>query len=130
MTSDGTGSRSGGRLLALGIIWFVGTPLLAVLAFMFGFALGDNEPANEKAATVLVVAALILGLGAPVVGLLLSLAARNKIGLVGYGLITAAIGVLLYTQVAAPMLAKRTIRVEEPLVCTAPPDRASGVPGC
>ncbi|WP_157545379.1 hypothetical protein [Microtetraspora fusca] len=130
MTWDGADQRNGGKLAALGIVWFAGTPFLAMVAFWFGFSLAGAEPVNAQLAVVFAFAAAILGLGAPVVGLLFSLTSRNKIGAWIYGLITAAIGVLLYTQVVAPMMARYPAYVEDPPVCTAPPDRAAGVPGC
>ncbi|GAA3086227.1 hypothetical protein [Streptosporangium carneum] len=127
MTSDSTGRRGGAKLALLGIIWFTGTPLLGVLAFTFGFSLMGGTPKNAQLAAVLAVAALVLGFGAPVVGLLAALAARNRSGVWVYGMIVTAIGIL---AVAVLPRSDGPAYREDPPVCTAPPDRAVGVPGC
>ncbi|OUC84311.1 hypothetical protein CA984_40225 [Streptosporangium minutum] len=128
MTSDNTARRGSTALGVLGVIWFIGTPLSAYLAFVFGFALAGAEAKNAQLAEVLAITALGLGLGTPVVGLFIALALNNKGGMWAYGVIVAAIGTLII--VIAPKDSGSPIYREDLPVCTAPPDKEAGVPGC
>ncbi|WP_433512848.1 hypothetical protein ACQP2T_55850 [Nonomuraea sp. CA-143628] len=127
MTEPDQGQPKGGTaLLLLGLLWLIGTPTLGVLAFSFGFTLTEGASANETLFLVCGIAMLVLGLGAPPVGFIASLALNNKAGAWTYGVIVAAfVAVAFVTRDRGG-----PVHVEEPAVCTAPPDKAVGVPGC
>jgi hypothetical protein len=126
MGSGASKRDNGTRLLLLGIVWLCGTPLLAALAFSYGFALAGAEPRNAPLAAAFAVAALAVGVGAPVVGLLISLATGKK---VAAALFAAPLVVLLFCVVRTVPIDRVPVS-NEPEVCTAPPDKAVGVPGC
>ncbi|WP_433216989.1 hypothetical protein [Microtetraspora malaysiensis] len=83
-----------GALFALTFLWLIGTPVLALLTFSYGFALMGATPANKSLSEVCAVATMVLGLGAPPVSCLLALAFRRRIAATVYGLISAALFVL------------------------------------
>ncbi|MEU7838170.1 hypothetical protein [Nonomuraea sp. NPDC049129] len=128
MEPDQRQPKGGTALLLLGLLWLIGTPTLGVLAFSFAFTVADGASVNETLFLVCGIAMLILGLGAPPVGFIASLALNNKAGAWTYGVIVAAFVALAIAFVTRDR--GGPVHVEEPAVCTAPPDEAVGVPGC
>ncbi|MEU7900779.1 hypothetical protein AB0B45_49135 [Nonomuraea sp. NPDC049152] len=83
---------------------------------------------NEEVALVLAFAAIGLGFGAPPAGFLIALAFGHKTGMWAYGAICVLITALVIA--VAPKDRISPVLREDPLVCTAPPDKAASVPGC
>ncbi|WP_344865365.1 hypothetical protein [Planomonospora alba] len=130
MGSNDTKRTGSTVLFLIGIIWLVGTPLMLMLTFMYGFALIGGEPRNAQLSDIFGIAFLVLGLGAPVVGFLTAFVMGNKTGVVVYGLIAIIIGAVLLRSYWSSKLKDRPVYRGETPVCTASLDRASGVPGC
>ncbi|MFI7697023.1 hypothetical protein ACIBQ6_48700 [Nonomuraea sp. NPDC049655] len=130
MEPESSGSRGSTALLVLGGVWVLGTLVLGWLGFAYSFALMGAEPANADLGQVLIYLALGLGGGGPVVGLIAARALNNKGGSWFYGLIV--LGMVLFVIFAMYQYKSRSNHVwqEDPPVCTAPPERAHGVPGC
>ncbi|MFB9208329.1 hypothetical protein ACFFV7_44615 [Nonomuraea spiralis] len=130
MEPERTESRGGSALLILGVVWVLGTLVLGWLGFEYSFALMGAKPANEDLGQVLIYLALGLGGGAPVVGLMTAWVLNNKGGTWFYGLVV--LGMVIFVIFAMYQYKSRSNHVwqEDPPVCTAPPERAHGVPGC
>ncbi|MFI6537377.1 hypothetical protein ACIBHY_33340 [Nonomuraea sp. NPDC050547] len=120
--------RGGGALTAITITWVAGTPLLAIATFQTGFALPGVQPANGSLAIVLFWATLLLGFGAPALGFIVAASHSHKAGAWVYGVICALLAVIAFWLI--PKERPQPVRQPEPLICTAPPDKAVGVPGC
>ncbi|MEV1169949.1 hypothetical protein [Nonomuraea sp. NPDC049784] len=73
------------------LLWILGTPLLGVLWFSYGFALMGGVPRNRQLCGN---AMLIVGLGAPVVGLLLALVSRRRSATIVFGLALLTVAAL------------------------------------
>jgi hypothetical protein len=128
MKPERGGSRGGMGLAVLGVVWFCGTVSLAYAALFYGFALMGASSRNGELAQVLIYAALALGSGAPVVGLLVAMHLRNKAGILVYGLIV--LGLVALVLVTMSKGRSNHVYKQDPPICTAPPERAAGVPGC
>ncbi|GAA3160761.1 hypothetical protein [Nonomuraea roseoviolacea] len=75
-----SGSRGSTALTLLGLVWFFGTLILGYLALYNGMALAGAPARDGELAQVLICAALGLGGGAPVVGLVAAMVLDNKGG--------------------------------------------------
>lgn len=122
------GSQGGSALLALGLIWLVGTPILLMFWFSYGFTLIGGTPTNATLSEICGIAASILGLGAPPVGFIASLVMGNKAGAWIYGVITVAVVALLIAVI--PKDRGGPIRAEGQTLSIASPDKAVGAPDC
>ncbi|MFF5211131.1 hypothetical protein [Streptosporangium sp. NPDC000396] len=115
----------------MGVFWLVGTLLLALLTFENGFALAGTEPNNAQLAAVFAVATVTVGVGVPVIGLLVSLVTRRWVAAV---LFATPLMALLFVAIRMELLPIDRIfpatTPSQPEICTAPPDKAVGVPGC
>jgi len=121
-------SRGGTGLGVLGIVWFFGTLTLGYLGVANGLVFAGGTSRNAELAQVLIYAALTLGFGAPVVGLFVAMNLGNKAGTVIYGLIVLGLATLVI--VVMPKDRSNHVYKQDPPICTAPPEKALGVPGC
>ncbi|MEU9837395.1 hypothetical protein AB0D67_38170 [Streptosporangium sp. NPDC048047] len=130
MTSNDTRSTGPGMLTALGVVWLTGTPVLAVLTFVNGFALAGTEPSDAGLATVFGVATLVLGLGAPVVGLVAALVLGSRSGIVIYGLIVLLAGIFLLPGIASELRGRLAPVPSTPLPSGYCPEYSGGDSDC
>ncbi|MEU1725349.1 hypothetical protein [Nonomuraea sp. NPDC005692] len=129
MEPEHSKSRGSLALTLLGLVWFFGTLVLGYMGLYYGMAfMGPSR--DGDLAQMLIYVALGLGGGAPVVGLIAARLLNNKGGTWFYGLVVLAM--VLFVIFAAYQYKSRSNHIykEDPPVCTAPPERAQGVPGC
>ncbi|WP_433431369.1 hypothetical protein [Nonomuraea sp. CA-141351] len=74
------------------LLWILGTPLLGVLWFSYGFALMGGEPRNRQLSQLCGNA--LVGFGAPAVGLLLALVSRRRSATIVFGLALLTVAAL------------------------------------
>ncbi|MEU0571558.1 hypothetical protein ABZ297_40030 [Nonomuraea sp. NPDC005983] len=73
------------------LLWILGTPLLGVLWFSYGFALTGGESRNRQLSQICGNAMLIAGFGAPMLGLLLALVSRRRSAATVFGVALLAV---------------------------------------
>ncbi|MFI7643164.1 hypothetical protein [Nonomuraea sp. NPDC049400] len=93
MKSDPPG-KDAAWLWLLFLLWILGTPLLGVLWFSYGFALIGGEPRNKQLSQICGTAMLIVGFGAPTLGLLLALVSRRRSATIVFGVALLAVAAL------------------------------------
>ncbi|MEU8377755.1 hypothetical protein [Streptosporangium sp. NPDC048865] len=130
MEPERDSSRGATGLILLGFVWFLGTLVLGAVGFSYGFAFTGASAENAELAEVLIYTAFWLGGGAPVVGLAAAMHLHNKAGTWFYGLVVLSLVGLVLFAVYQHKSRSDYVWQEDPPVCTAPPERAHGVPGC
>ncbi|NUW31578.1 hypothetical protein HTZ77_09085 [Nonomuraea sp. SMC257] len=75
------------------LLWILGTPLLGALWFSYGFALAGGQATNKQLSQICGYAMLIVGFGAPMLGLLLALASKRRNATIVFTLALIAVAV-------------------------------------
>ncbi|MFI7104751.1 hypothetical protein ACIBK9_00425 [Nonomuraea sp. NPDC050227] len=76
------------------LLWILGTPLLGVLWFSYGFALVGGQATNRQLSQICGNAMVIVGVGAPMLGLVLALVSRRRSAAIVFTLALLAVTVL------------------------------------
>ncbi|MER6511010.1 hypothetical protein ABT158_29605 [Nonomuraea sp. NPDC001636] len=84
------------------LLWILGTPVLGVLWFSYGFALVGGQAADRRLSELCGNGMMIVGIGVPVLGLLLALLSGRRAAAIVFGVALLAVAALL----AWPMLLK------------------------
>ncbi|MFI6791317.1 hypothetical protein ACIBG4_28705 [Nonomuraea sp. NPDC050383] len=93
-------TKGDGALLSLTMLWLVGTPVLGVIWFSYGFALIGAPAKNKELSQVAGHAMVFLGLGVPPLVCLLSLIWRRRVAALIYGLTSLALMILVVTRIS------------------------------
>ncbi|MEV6033518.1 hypothetical protein AB0L65_20355 [Nonomuraea sp. NPDC052116] len=72
----------------------MGTPILGMLWFSYGFALIGGEARNRQLSQICGNAVLLVGFGTPVLGLILALVSRRRAATIVFGLALLAVAAL------------------------------------
>jgi hypothetical protein len=132
---------NGSWLLWLGIFWLAGALILAALTFMDDFTrwweaptilmweptLSASSAENFTLAQGFAIAAMLVGGGIPVIGLMTSLVRRKRGVAAVFVISLAALGIAVVRMAPGPF-AHRYIDYSfiAPAVCTAPPNSTAG----
>ncbi|MGW0809213.1 hypothetical protein [Nonomuraea sp. NPDC002799] len=113
-------------LLLIGFLWFVSTAGLASLSLHYGFALAGAEARNAELGSVLMYAVFGVGVGGPILGLLVAVALRSTAGMWFYGLV---MGVIVVPGIVLALMAgSASAQGARTPTCTTAPGKVVSLP--